>query len=91
MIDLMKKMQRMATSVVAPDGKEKRLLPLSAVRQLAHEGGLSVREVEIRALKAHILPARYERNQGTVRWEGQVRLLESTVAIVGCGGLGGDH
>ena len=89
MIDLVKKMQRMATSVVAPDGKEKRLLPLSVVRQLAHEGGLSVREVEIRALKARILPARYERNQGTVGWEGQVKLLESTVAIVGCGGLGG--
>ena len=89
MTDLVKKMQRMAASVVAPDGKEKRLLPLSVVRKLAHEGGLSVREVEIRALKAHILPARYERSQGTVGWEGQVKLLESTAAVVGCGGLGG--
>ena len=89
MIDLVKKMQQLATSVVAPDGKEKRLLPLSVVRLLAREQGLSVREVEIRALKAGILPARYERNQGTVGWEGQVKLLESTVAIVGCGGLGG--
>jgi len=89
MADFVKKMQRLATSVVAPDGEEKRLLSLSAVRQLAHEGGLSVREVEIRALKAHILPARYERSQGTVGWEGQVKLLESTVAIIGCGGLGG--
>jgi len=69
MADFVKKMQRLATSVVAPDGEEKRLLSLSAVRQLAHEGGLSVREVEIRALKAHILPARYERSQGTVGWE----------------------
>jgi molybdopterin/thiamine biosynthesis adenylyltransferase len=89
MVDLVKKMQRLATSVVAPDGKEKRLLSLSAVRQLAHEEALSVREVEVRALKAHILPTRYERSQGTVVWEGQVKLLESTVAIVGCGGLGG--
>jgi len=89
MIDLVKKMQQLATSVVTPDGKEKRLLPLSTVRQLAREGDLSVREVEIQALKARILPARYERNQGTVEWEGQVKLLESTVAIVGCGGLGG--
>jgi molybdopterin/thiamine biosynthesis adenylyltransferase len=89
MTDLIKKMQQVATSVVAPDGKEKQLLTLFAVRQLAREGGLSVREVEIQALKAHILPARYERSQGTVGWEGQVRLLESTVAIVGCGGLGG--
>jgi molybdopterin/thiamine biosynthesis adenylyltransferase len=89
MTDLVKKMQQVATSVVAPDGKEKQLLTLSAVRQLAREGGLSVREVEIQALKARILPARYERSQGTVGWEGQVKLLESTVAIVGCGGLGG--
>jgi len=89
MTDLVKKMQQVATSVVAPDGKEKQILPLSAVRQLAYEGGLSVREVEIQALKAHILPGRYERSQGTVGWEGQVKLLKSTVAIVGCGGLGG--
>jgi molybdopterin/thiamine biosynthesis adenylyltransferase len=89
MIDLAEKMQRLATSVVAPDGKEKRLLSLSVVRQLAHEGGLSVREVEIQALKAHILPTRYERSQGTVGWEGQVKLLESAAAVVGCGGLGG--
>jgi len=89
MTDLVKKMQQVATSVVAPDGKEKQILPLSAVRQLAYEGGLSVREVEIQALRAHILPGRYERSQGTVGWEGQVRLLKSTVAIVGCGGLGG--
>jgi len=89
MTDLVKKMQQVATSVVAPDGKEKQILPLSAVRQLAYEGGLSVREVEIQALRAHILPGRYERSQGTVGWEGQVKLLKSTVAIVGCGGLGG--
>jgi molybdopterin/thiamine biosynthesis adenylyltransferase len=89
MTDLAKKMRRLAISIVAPDGKEKQLLPLSAVRQLAHGWGLSVREVEVRALKARILPTRYERSQGTVGWEGQVKLLESTVAIVGCGGLGG--
>jgi molybdopterin/thiamine biosynthesis adenylyltransferase len=89
MIELVEKMQQMATFAVAPDGEEKQLLSLSAVRQLAHEYDLPVREVEIRALKAHVLPARYERSQGTVGWEGQTKLLESTVAVVGCGGLGG--
>jgi molybdopterin/thiamine biosynthesis adenylyltransferase len=59
------------------------------VRQLAAEAGLSLREVEIRALRARILPARYERSHGTVGWEGQIRLLEATAAVVGCGGLGG--
>jgi molybdopterin/thiamine biosynthesis adenylyltransferase len=89
MIELVEKMQRLAASVVAPDGQEKRLLPLSVVRQLAQDYDLPVREVEIRALKARILPTRYERSQGTVGWEGQTKLLESMVAVVGCGGLGG--
>ncbi len=89
MADLPIEMQRLATSVVGPDGKEQRLLSLSAARELARKAGLSVREVETRALQARILPGRYERSHGTVGWEGQVRLLESTVAIVGCGGLGG--
>ncbi|MGQ9518212.1 MAG: HesA/MoeB/ThiF family protein, partial [Anaerolineae bacterium] len=33
--------------------------------------------------------ARYQRSLGTVGWDGQMRLLESTVAVVGAGGLGG--
>ena len=89
MTDLLDRMQRLATSALGADGKEKRLLPLQAVRQLAGETGLSVRDLEIRALNARILPARYERSMGTVGWEGQTKLLESTVAIVGSGGLGG--
>lgn len=89
MAELLTNMQRLATAVVSPDGTEKRLLSLAAVRELARETGLSPREVERRALKARFLPARYERSQGTVGWDGQVRLLESTVAVVGSGGLGG--
>lgn len=89
MMDLTEKIQQLAISVVTPDGEAKRLLSLSAVQQLAREWGLATRQVEIQALKARVLPARYERNQGTIGWEGQIRLLESAVAIVGCGGLGG--
>jgi len=89
MSDLLAKMESLAESVVGPDGEEKRLLSLRAVRKLAQEEGLSVREVEIGALKARILPARYERSLGTAGWEGQLKLREATVGIVGCGGLGG--
>jgi molybdopterin/thiamine biosynthesis adenylyltransferase len=89
MTDMMERMAQMATSPSAGEAEQKRLLPLSSVRQLAEETGLSVHEVEVRALKARILPARYQRSHGTVGWEGQLSLLESTVAIVGCGGLGG--
>jgi len=89
MADLLNRMQELASSVVGPDRREKRLLSLPAVRQLGDEAGLSVREVEIRALKAGFLPSRYERSHGTVGWEGQIKLLESTVGVLGCGGLGG--
>jgi molybdopterin/thiamine biosynthesis adenylyltransferase len=35
------------------------------------------------------LPPRYERNYKTISTEDQKRLADSTIAIVGCGGLGG--
>lgn len=35
------------------------------------------------------LPPRYERNYKTISVEDQKRLADSTIAIVGCGGLGG--
>lgn len=56
---------------------------------LATEHGVSINAVERAALQAHLAPERYRRNLGTVGWEGQRRLLETTVAVVGAGGLGG--
>jgi len=56
---------------------------------LARRFGLSRRAVEVAALEARILPERYRRNHGTIGWEGQIKLLRSTVGIVGAGGLGG--
>lgn len=58
-------------------------------RRLAEEYGCTVRDVECLALAERILPERYRRNLGTVGWEGQARLLNSTVAVVGAGGIGG--
>lgn len=58
-------------------------------RHLAEEHGCTVRDVERAALAVGVLPERYRRNLGTIGWEGQQRLLESTVAVVGAGGIGG--
>ena len=69
---------------------ELRVLRLEGVRALAEEFGLTTWEVELAALEAEILPRRYLRSFGTVGLEGQVRLLRSTVAVVGLGGLGGN-
>jgi len=64
-------------------------ISVADVRQVAEEAGVSPHAVELAALDAHILPARYLRNFGTLGWEGQARLLHATVAIIGAGGLGG--
>lgn len=49
----------------------------------------SVAEIEKRALKQGILPARYQRNCTLLSCEDQYRLSCSHVAVIGCGGLGG--
>ena len=66
-----------------------RIIRLQQVRELAAENNYSIREVELAALEASVVPWRYLRNLGTIGLKGQAKLLRSTVAIVGQGGLGG--
>ncbi|MGC9360682.1 MAG: HesA/MoeB/ThiF family protein [Anaerolineae bacterium] len=66
-----------------------RLLALGDSCAIAQELGRTRREVELAAVRARIMPARYRRSLGTVGWDGQATLLISCVAVVGCGGLGG--
>ncbi|MCR4407583.1 MAG: HesA/MoeB/ThiF family protein [Anaerolineae bacterium] len=66
------------------------VITLAAVQELEREFGLSRREAELAALRAGVLPRRYLRSYGTVGLEGQIKLLNSTVAVVGLGGLGGN-
>jgi molybdopterin/thiamine biosynthesis adenylyltransferase len=51
--------------------------------------GLTRRETELALLEAGILPQRYLRNHGTVGVDGQLKLLRSSAAVIGLGGLGG--
>lgn len=66
-----------------------RIIRLQRVRELAAEFGCLIRDVELAALEAGVVPWRYIRNLGTIGLEGQAKLLRSTVAVVGQGGLGG--
>jgi molybdopterin/thiamine biosynthesis adenylyltransferase len=66
-----------------------RIIRLEHVQTLAVEGKCGVREIEIAALEAGVIPWRYIRNVGTIGLEGQANLLRSTAAVVGLGGLGG--
>jgi molybdopterin-synthase adenylyltransferase len=65
------------------------ILPWAVEVQAVKEFSLSFREVEMAALAAEIVPARYLRNRNTLSLEDQMLLLKSHVAIIGCGGLGG--
>lgn len=51
--------------------------------------GMDCPQAEEAILTAGFLPARYHRNQQTISTSLQLRLHRSTVAVVGCGGLGG--
>jgi molybdopterin/thiamine biosynthesis adenylyltransferase len=66
-----------------------RVLSFQAVQSLWRDSGLSPRDLHREALQRHILPRRYLRNFGTLGWEGQLALLDSAVAVIGLGGLGG--
>jgi len=65
------------------------LLPWESQAAAAQMFGLTVPEVEEAALNTGLLPARYQRNRRTFSIEDQLRFFRATVAVIGCGGLGG--
>lgn len=72
-----------------PDGTPVRVLPHASARQAARTLGLSLRQTEIAALNRGLIPERYLRNFATLDHPAQARLLETRVALIGLGGLGG--
>lgn len=83
------RLHRWARPLPGPGGEEVLTLSPSALEEAAAQAGVALRQIEILALRERLLPERYLRNLGTLGWEGQLRLLEATVAVIGCGGLGG--
>lgn len=62
-------------------------LSLEDARKIAQKHGCSLRDTEKIALDHSFTPSRFQRNSLSCRE--QLRLFQSSVAIVGCGGLGG--
>ncbi len=83
------RIKEMAVSSVSSSGEAYQSLLLSAEKALALELKKSRREIQLLALKQGVVPERYIRNIGTIDVEGQILLLNATVAVVGAGGLGG--
>ena len=65
------------------------LLPWPVQTAAAQRFALSLATVERLALERGLLPARYQRNRNMISTADQLRLFQSTVAVIGCGGLGG--
>ncbi len=86
---VLSELRHRARPLPGPGGADVPTLAPAALEEVARTAGLSLREAEIAALDAQIFPERYLRNLGVLGWEGQRRLLESGVAVLGCGGLGG--
>lgn len=86
-LDIM--IRKLSKSLVTPDKKKMRVIDLQSVRLISSKKEVTRREVEIFCLENNVVPIRYLRNIGTIGIEGQLKLLRSTVAVCGAGGLGG--
>ena len=60
-----------------------------AQREMMAHFQLECAEAEKLIMQAGYLPSRYQRNQQMISTEQQLQLLQSKVAVIGCGGLGG--
>jgi len=80
---------RFSKPAVSGSGQKVRLISLADSRSVASHLGLTPLQAEIACLENGVVPMRYLRNMGTVGMEGQLKLLRSTVAVCGAGGLGG--
>jgi molybdopterin/thiamine biosynthesis adenylyltransferase len=72
-----------------PYGHTCAVISLKVSASIAQAQGIAARDVEIAALENSVTPRRYLRNIGTIGMDGQIKLLQSAVAVVGAGGLGG--
>jgi molybdopterin/thiamine biosynthesis adenylyltransferase len=68
---------------------ESKTISIEEVKDISQNTDIPLRRVECFALSKGVIPVRYQRNIGTFGASGQIRLLESTVMLVGLGGLGG--
>lgn len=71
------------------DHADGQLFPWSRQVEASERFGVTVTQIEEVALERGILPARYQRNRHSISASDQLTLFRSSVAVIGCGGLGG--
>jgi molybdopterin-synthase adenylyltransferase len=82
-------LEKTSLSKQMPDGTLTPTVSVTQIEELALKFGTDGKTIEITALKNGIWPERYLRNFKSFSLQDQIRLLQSKVALVGVGGLGG--
>lgn len=83
------KIQSLSSTITDPADRKLSILKDQDSMKISNEYGCSVHEVYKTALELSISPYRYIRNQSSISVEEQLKLSQSTVGVVGAGGLGG--
>ena len=86
---ILKELEKIKKEEINSSGKKYYNITVKQIKEIADKFQTKSREVEILALQNKIIPERYQRNLGVVSPSEQVKLLQSRVAIIGAGGLGG--
>jgi tRNA A37 threonylcarbamoyladenosine dehydratase len=86
---LLAEVQKASLPATLPDRSACVFISVAEVEKIAAQFQVNGRQVECAALQGGIIPQRYARNLKTFTLKEQLTLLESTVAVVGLGGLGG--
>ena len=86
---IFKELEKKRKEKTNSSGKKYFSVSVNQVKEIAFKYKVKARKIEISALQNNIIPERYQRNLGVISPLEQVKLLQSKVAIIGAGGLGG--
>lgn len=86
---LAKAIRSHAVPTALPKGGDGHTIGIAAIADIAKNHDLPGHLVEAEALRNEVIPTRYLRSMDSITAADQIRLLESSIAQVGLGGLGG--
>ena len=86
---ILKELKKKRKEAINSSGKKCYSISVKQIKEIACKFQTKSRELDILALQNNIIPKRYKRNLGVLSPSEQTKLLQSRVAIIGAGGLGG--
>ncbi|MEA3454038.1 MAG: HesA/MoeB/ThiF family protein [Candidatus Caldatribacteriota bacterium] len=86
---ILKELEKIKEEAINSSGKKYYSISVKQIKEIACKFQTKSRELDILALQNNIMPKRYKRNLGVLSPSEQTKLLQSRVAIIGAGGLGG--